>query len=81
MFLKSIEVSLAAWGDHEGRYVGRAVFESPLGKVEINLPPDTSEKVLKLLAEQLVFAAQEAATMMVSDVITGGIAERKQVGA
>jgi hypothetical protein len=70
MILENIEISLEKWGENKGRYVGRARFAHQGGKIEINLLPDTADKVLTLLATQVVSAAQETAKMMASTVIS-----------
>lgn len=69
MILENIEISLDKWGENKGRYVGRVKFGNEGGRIEINLTPDTSEKVLALLANQVVAAAQETAKMMAAQVI------------
>jgi hypothetical protein len=70
MILESIDISLEKWGENKGRYVGRARFANQGGKVEVNLMPDTADKVLSLLANQVVAAAQDTAKMMASQVIS-----------
>jgi hypothetical protein len=70
MILESLDLSLDQWGDNKGRYTGRAIFAGNKGKVQINLSPDTSDKVLKILASQLVEAAQETAKLMTAQIIS-----------
>lgn len=69
MILKSIYIAIEEWGDKKGRYTGNAVFASGVGELKVNLTPETSDKVLAVLAEQLVVSAQEAAKIMTSQVI------------
>jgi hypothetical protein len=70
MILQSISLELDRWGKHEGRYTGRARFSNDCGNVEVILAPDTSDKILALLADQLVAAAQETAKLMTAQIIS-----------
>ena len=44
-------------------------FKSAYGKVELNLPPDTSARVLALVADLIVESAKETALVMTKDVL------------
>jgi hypothetical protein len=69
MILEYLNLEIDRWGENEGRYIGKAKFSGKGGKVEINLSPDTSDKILALLADQLVVAAQETASLLTAQVI------------
>jgi hypothetical protein len=73
MKLNSIYINRADWGKHEGRYTGHAEFGSDMGKIQVNLSPETSDKVLALLADQLVASAQETAKLMTAQVISTAV--------
>lgn len=70
MQLESLDVSLDKYGEHKGKYVGRAKFASSYGSVEVVLSPQVSTEVLKLCADALVANAKDMAQNMTAEVIT-----------
>lgn len=81
MVLESIRLYHRDWGDHKGRYVGNVKFTNAECSIDINLDPDTADKVIKLLANQVVSAAKGTASMLVSEVLESsfkGLVEGKK---
>jgi hypothetical protein len=47
----------------------------PMGKMEINLPPEVSAKVVALIADEVATAARGVANAMTASFIEGGSSE------
>lgn len=79
MFLSAISIV------REGYYMGsygkadpskplRATVqvEGPMGKTEINLPPETSDRIVALIADELAEQARKVAEAMTAQFIEAG---------
>ena len=54
MILDRLDISLNHWGDHEGQYTGKAVFDDPKGEIKLNLTPENCQDILKICANGLI---------------------------
>lgn len=78
MKLESLYLSLDKYGASQGQYTGQLTFASELGKVEIKLSPATSNKILKIVADEIVSSAREVAYDLTREVIEAVIAPREE---
>ena len=72
MILERLSIARCEWeyeGRVKGRYYGDAVFDSPLGKVQINLQPEAATAILGICAGQVIAASKEVARAMADDVV------------
>lgn len=58
-----------AVGAQQGPLVGKITFESPTGEMTLQLTDKISEKLLAVLADELVEVAKDTAQIMRSQVI------------
>jgi hypothetical protein len=74
MILKSLTIHRKnPWSDNcDSPLVGEVEFKNEDGKIQINLSEAAAQKVLALVAEGLVEAAQEVATRLTAAVLTHG---------
>lgn len=68
MRMQSVNISLQEWGDFKDRYTGSVRFTSHGGDISVNLDPDTSDKVLAIVADQLISSASTVAALMREDI-------------
>lgn len=72
MRLESLRITLDEYGEHKGKYTGKACFKGQYGGSEIILSPSVSQAVLRLCAEALLENTREMANNMTAEVIEGG---------
>lgn len=69
MMLDTLYLSRDTFGPNKGRLTGRVKFTNGAGEIQLNLAPDTSEKILAIVADALVDAARETAQAMTAQII------------
>ena len=79
MFITSIHIirdGYYGYGKHDPSKPLRATVavEGQHGKVEINLTPEASDKMVALIADELVAATKATAGLMTSSLLAGGSA-------
>jgi hypothetical protein len=69
MKLERIEIKAAAtWEDFTG-YRGEITFDSPLGKVQVQVGDALSRRILKECAAEIVAASQQVAHELTASII------------
>ena len=69
MMLDTLYLSRDTFGQNKGRLTGRVKFTNGAGEIQLNLAPDTAEKILAIVADALVDAARETAQAMTAQII------------
>lgn len=69
MKLNLIYLSLDDFGPNKGNYSGHMEFVGQFGRIQLKIGPDISQRVIALVAEQLVEAAKETSKLMVGDIL------------
>lgn len=75
--IKQVYLNLEEYGPNRGRLSGSITFCNQLGEVRVNLDPEKIERIVSVLADDLVSTAKETASLMVSQVLeqaSGGMA-------
>jgi len=71
--LKFLSLTLCTYGVNENRYTGELSFMNEYGEIKLNLDPDTSDKVLKVISNQLISSAKtigaNLTTACIEDVV------------
>jgi hypothetical protein len=57
-------------GFREGAYKGKIHYTGQHGEITVNLTPEISEKILRVVAADMVVASKELATNLTSETIT-----------
>ncbi|MFC7378220.1 hypothetical protein [Brevundimonas sp. GCM10030266] len=81
MFITSINIAREGYyghGRNDPTKPLRAVVqvEGQHGKVELNLSPEASDRMVALIAEEIVEATKATAALMTSGVLTGAKSDR-----
>jgi len=69
MILQKLEIEMERWGDHKGKYTGKAVFDGDAGSVALKLTPELCDKMFLICAEGILSTAKEAAANLTCNVI------------
>lgn len=72
MLIKTIFLSADDYGPTKGRLTGHITFAGQYGEVKLALQQRHVEKITGLLADAIVDAAKDTATLMTKDVIEQG---------
>lgn len=67
--IKQIHLDQADWGPNAGKLAGTITFKNQRGEVKVNIDPGRIERIVAVLAEELVETARETASLMVSQVL------------
>lgn len=70
--VKTIYLSLDEYGLNRGRLSGSITFCNERGEVKVNIDPAKIERIVSVLADELVNTAKETAGLMVSQVLEQG---------
>ena len=65
------EYDYSSEGKIKGRYYGEATFQSPIGRVQLNLGSDASDAILKICAGQVMDASRAVADAMSATILPG----------
>lgn len=66
--LDSLNLTLIDWGSEKGRYKGNIKFNNHLGNITLNLDNDTSEKILAVIADQIVESARTVSSELLLSI-------------
>lgn len=66
--LVKLEIERKRWSLDEGKLLGEIQFENQYSKVSVKLNEDQAYQMLEIVSAALVTAAQETATLLVSDI-------------
>lgn len=78
MKLKALYISRHNYGAQEGRYTGSASFDSQFGEVSLNLDPEVSDRLLRVLGGALVSSSKSIAqALSLSAIASHGALEHK----
>ena len=69
MKLESLSIRAPSRFEKRVGYVGEIVFDSPLGKVQINADDTLSRRILAVCADELVQATKHVAAEMTASII------------
>jgi hypothetical protein len=69
MILEKLEITREMWGKDKGKFKGAVRFANETKKIEMALPHDMSERILKECGLALVDAAKELAEDLTADCI------------
>ena len=69
MQLESLSLRLQTWGTNTGRYTGTVVFSGSHGETTLNLNADLTDKILTVVAEQIVVSAKEVAENLIIEAM------------
>ena len=67
--IKQIYLNTEDYGPHKGRLNGTIKFANSRGEIQVNIDPQKIERIVAVLAEELVDTARETARLMVADVL------------
>ena len=67
--LTNLFIKLETYGVNKDRYTGSVEFANEHGTVEINLGPEVAEKILAVVADQLVESSKEIAANLTAEII------------
>lgn len=67
--IKQIYLSTEEYGPSKGRLSGTIKFANSRGEIQVKIDPAKVERIVAVLAEELVDTARETARLMVSDVL------------
>lgn len=67
--IKSIYLQSPDYGPDKGRLSGTIKFANARGEITVNIDPTKIERIVAVLAEELVDTARETARLMVADVL------------
>lgn len=68
--IKSISLRMKEYGDDKGTLLGEIEFLNQHGEIKVRLNNDQSEKIVAILAEELVATAKQTAMLMTTEVLT-----------
>jgi len=69
MILEKLEIERERWGKDKGKFKGRVKFTNDTKSIEMALPHDMSERILKECGMALVDAAKDLAEDLTADCI------------
>ena len=69
MKLNKLEIERQKWGKDEGKLRGVISFDNEIGKVDMNLSPDITEKLLAVIGDALVETAKAASKELTCSLI------------
>ena len=70
MRLEALEISVEpSYSDNAGKYKGRVKFSNKGGDITLNLNETLSNRILEVVAEELVLTAKEVATNLTANCI------------
>jgi hypothetical protein len=69
MVLTKLEIEIERWGEHKGKYTGKAFFAGEAGDVSLNLTPKMCDQIFLVCADGIMETAKEAATNLTHNVI------------
>lgn len=67
--IKQIYLSTDDYGPRKGMLSGTIKFANSRGEIQVNIDPQKIERIVAVLAEELVETARETARLMVADVL------------
>ena len=67
--IKQIYLSTEDYGPNKGQLTGSIKFANARGEIRVNIDPAKVERIVAVLAEELVDTARETARLMVADVL------------
>lgn len=67
--IKQVYLGLDEYGPNRGRLTGSITFCNQRGEVKVNIDPAKIERIVSVLADELVNTAKETASLMVSQVL------------
>lgn len=69
MILDKLEIERERWGNNKGKFKGAVRFSNATKSIELALPHDMSQRILKECGLALVDAAKELAEDLTADCI------------
>jgi hypothetical protein len=69
MILQKLEIERERWGTEKGKFKGRIAFENDKKRIEMTLPHDMSERILRVCGDALVDSAKELSSELTADCI------------
>jgi DICT domain-containing protein len=73
MKLERLSISRSGWGKDMGKLTGEIEFDNQHAKVTVKLSEDKANKILAIIAEQIVENAREVSALLVQEVLDGRI--------
>lgn len=67
--IKQVFLTLEDYGPKRGQLTGSVTFTNTRGDIKINLDATKVERLVRVLAEELVETAKETASLMVAQVL------------
>lgn len=69
MILESMNIRRKNWGANEGKLCGEITYKNPNGEVTIVLTNELSNKLIAIIAEDMVVATKELAMNLTAAII------------
>lgn len=69
MILEELRIERVAYGPNKGKFTGKIRFANDRNRIEMTLPDDMSDRLLKVVADSLVDSAKELATELTSECV------------